>query len=348
MGPRKLLLCAAALVVLCTGCATAHGFELSRVQRKDVSVLPGADGYVHPLTGIVSYTPQEWQRRPVLALKVGNSGNERPQAGLDRADVIYEELVEGGVTRFMALYSTNDAPRVGPVRSVRTVDHKIMQPLGGLFAYSGGVPPVVDELRETPGVTDVGTNRVAAAYRRDSARKAPYNLYATTDALWSGRSGSAPAKALFDFLKTSDDASAGGDASAKEVKFSFAGNGSEMRYVYDTKAGVYKRFQGGSPHMVEGTGGGMQLAFRNVLVQEVRVSRGATVDRSGTSTNDIAMLGSGGAVLFRGGRAFRGTWSRPSVDAMTTFVDAAGEPFRFAPGETIVALKPRGQDLFVS
>ena len=88
--------------------------------------------------------------------------NERPQAGLDRADVIYEELVEGGVTRFMALYSTNDAPRVGPVRSVRTVDHKIMQPLGGLFAYSGGVPPVVDELRETPGVTDVGANRVAS------------------------------------------------------------------------------------------------------------------------------------------------------------------------------------------
>ena len=65
--------CAAALALLCTGCATAHGFELSRVQRKDVSVLPGADGYVNPLTGIVSYTPQEWQRRPVLALKVGNS-----------------------------------------------------------------------------------------------------------------------------------------------------------------------------------------------------------------------------------------------------------------------------------
>jgi hypothetical protein len=335
-------------MALCTGCATAHGFELSRVQSKDVSVLPGADGYVHPLTGIVSYTPQEWQRRPVLALKVGNSGNERPQAGLDRADVIYEELVEGGVTRFMALYSTNDSPRVGPVRSVRTVDHKIMQPLGGLFAYSGGVPPVVDELRETPGVTDVGTNRVAAAYRRDSARSAPYNLYATTDALWSGRTGSAPVKALFNFLETSDDASSGGDASAKDVKFSFAGNGSEMRYAYDAKAGVYERFQGGSPHMVEGAGGGVQLAFRNVLVQEVRVSRGATVDRSGTSTNDIAMLGSGAAVLFRGGRAFRGTWNRPSVDAMTTFVDTTGKPFRFAPGATVVALKPRGQDLFVS
>ena len=121
-----------------------------------------------------------------------------------------------------------------------------------------------------------------------------------------------------------------------------------MRYVYDEKAGVYKRFQGGAPHIVEGAGGGVQLAFRNVLVQEVAISRGATIDRSGTATNDIAMLGSGGAVLFRGGRAFRGTWNRPSVGAMTTFVDSSGKPFSFAPGETIVELKPRGQELFVS
>ena len=78
------------------------------------------------------------------------------------------------------------------------------------------------------------------------------------------------------------------------------------------------------------------------------MSRGATVDRGGENTNDIAMLGSGAAVLFRGGRAFRGTWQRSSVGDMTTFVTDGGEPFAFAPGETIVELKPRGRDLFVS
>ena len=111
---------------------------------------------------------------------------------------------------------------------------------------------------------------------------------------------------------------------------------------------MYERFQRRSPHIVEGAGGGAQLAFRNVLVQEVATSRGSTVDRGGTPTNDIAMLGSGAAVLFRGGRAFRGTWHRASVGAMTTFVDASGKPFAFAPGETIVELMPRGRDLFVS
>jgi hypothetical protein len=342
---RRVLLCAAAFALLCTGCATAEGFELSRVQRKDVKVLPGADGYVNPLTGIVSYTPQEWLRRPVLAVKVGNSGNERPQSGLDRADVIYEELVEGGVTRFMALFSTNQAPRVGPVRSVRTVDHKIQQPFGGLFAYSGGVPPVVDELRETPGVTDVGADRVTTAYRRDGNRKAPYNLYASTDALWNGQDGSAPEQPLFKFLKASEDASKGGDADADKVELSFAGNGSKIRYLYNKKTGVYERFNNDSPHELEG---GVQLAFRNVLIQEVSVSRGAVVDRAGENTHDIAMLGSGGAVLFRGGRAFRGEWSRSSVDGLTTFTASNGDTLEFAPGNTIVELLPRGRDLFVS
>ena len=345
---RRFWFCAAAFALLCTGCATAHGFELSRVQRKDVEVLPGADGFVNPLTGIESFTPQDWQRRPVLAIKVGNSSNERPQSGLDGADVVFEELVEGGVTRFMALYSTNQSSRVGPVRSVRTVDHKIMQPLGGLFAYSGGVPPVVDELRETPGVTDVGGDVVREAYRRDSSRPAPYNLYTTTDQLWAGRTGAPPDKPLFDFLKASDDASEGGDADATKIEMSFAGNGSQVKYEYDEKAGVYERFTNGLPHMIQAVGGSEQLRFRNVLIQEVRTSKGSTVDRGGELTTDIAMLGSGSAVLFRGGKAFRGTWNRPSVNAMTTYVSSSGEPLKFAPGETIVALMPRGRDLFVN
>ena len=344
----RLWLCAVALALLSGGCATAHGFELSRVQSKEVDVLPGADGFMNPLTGMVSFAPQDWQGRPILAVKIGNSGNERPQAGLDGADVVYEELVEGGVTRFMALYSTNQASRVGPVRSVRTVDHKILQPLGGLFAYSGGVPPVVDDLRETPGVTDVGGDRVVDAYRRDSSRQAPYNLHTTTDQLWEGRVGSPPDKPLFEFLEASDDATDGGDADANEIEMSFAGNGSKVGYEYDEKAGVYERFTGGSPHMVEGVGGPTQLAFRNVLIQEVRTQRGSTVDRGGELTTDIAMLGSGNAVLFRGGRAFRGTWNRPSVDAVTSFVSSSGQALEFAPGATIVALMPRGRDLFVS
>ena len=316
------------------------------MQKADVKVLPGAEGFKHPLTGIVSYTPQDWQNRPVLGIKVGNSGAERPQAGLDRADVIYEELVEGGVTRFLALYSTNQAPRVGPVRSVRTVDHKIMQPIGGLFGYSGGVPPVVAELNETPGITDVGANRASNAYRRDPNRNMPYNLYTSTDPLWQDRLGEAP-NPQFEFLSTADDPSAGGET-ANEVKLSFAGNSVEVKFVYDQETAHYERFVGDAPHMVEGNGDGVQLAFRNVLVQMVNVVQGSTTDRAGLISADIHMLGEGAAVLFRGGKAFRGRWQRSSVGEVTRFIGSDGQPLRLAPGETIVELVPEGRELFVS
>ena len=320
---------------------------MTRVQRKDVQVLPGANGYVNPLTGIVSYTPQDWLHRRILGVKIGNSYPERPQAGIGSADVLYEELVEGGETRFLALFLTNQASRVGPVRSVRTVDPKIVQPLGALFAYSGGVPPIVSALRSTPGVTDVGANR-SGAYHRDDARKAPYNLYTSTDELWSGRDGSPPTKPMFTFLNSNDDASKGGDQTANDVRFAFAGDSSHLKYLYNTKTGLYGRYLGDNPHLVEGPNGGTQLAFRNVLVQMVKVTAGSTIDRNGTRTNDIDLSSGGSAVLFRGGHAFRGSWHRTSSSEPTTFTTTGGEQMRFAPGETIVELLPEGRELFVT
>jgi hypothetical protein len=344
--PRRLLFCAAALALAAVACTAAQSFELARVQKADVRVLPGAEGFKHPFTGIVSYTPQEWQTRPALGIKVGNSANERPQAGLDRADVIFEEIVEGGVTRFLAVYSTNQAPRVGPVRSVRTVDHKIMRPISGLFGYSGGVPPVVSELQETPGITDVGANRASDAYRRDSSRSMPYNLYTSTDQLWQGRAGEVPGP-QFEFLSTADDPSAGGEV-ANEVKFSFAGNSSEIRFEYDEETGHYERYMGVGAHMVEGDGEGVQLAFRNVLIQTVNTVTGTTTDKAGFSSTDIHMIGDGAAVLFRGGRAFRGRWERSDVTQSTRFIGNDGQALRLAPGETMIELLPEGQDLSVT
>ena len=344
---RRVLACAAALALLCVGCAKAESFELTRVQRSDVRVLPGADGFTHPLTGVVSYVPQEWQERPVLAIKVGNSANERPQAGLDRADLIYEELVEGGVTRFMVLYSTNQVPRVGPVRSVRSVDPAILEPIGGLFAYSGGVPPVVSQLRATSGITDVGANVVGGAYRRDDNRDAPYNLYTTTDELWSGRDGSPPDQ-VFSFLSSADDPTVGGDQAATNVSFSFAGNGTQIKYTFDEETGKYGRLNGDTPHLIEGEGDGVQLSFRNVLVQQVDIFAGAVTDRAGQRTTDADLIGDGPATLFRGGRAIRGSWTRGSDSEITRFTDGSGEALKLAPGETIVELLPKSRELSIS
>ena len=335
-----------ALALAGAGCATAHSFPVQRVRNSNVQVLPGANGFVNPLTGLASYAPQPWQQRRVLAVKIGNSSAERPQSGLDRADVVYEELVEGGITRFMALFLTNTVDRVGPVRSVRTVDPDIAESYHALFAYSGGVPPVVSRLRAASHITDVGADVAVDAFHRDSNRNAPYNLYTSTDPLWSGHPGSPP-QAQFAFLPTNVDPSKTG-AVANHLKFSFGEGSDEVRFEYNATNGLYERFTAGVPHLVEHPGQNQQLAFRNVIVELVQVTAGSYTDRAGNLTNDISVVGSGAVVFFRAGRAVRGHWSRTTREEPMHYTDDTGKRLAIAPGNTIVEMVPSGQNLYVT
>lgn len=338
----------AALLAVGLSCSPST-FELTRIQRSDVKVLPGRDGYLHPITGVVHYTPKAWQERPVLAVKIGNTAPERPQAGLDKADLIYEEVVEGGATRFVVFFSTEAPERIGPVRSARFVDPTIIRPIAGLIGYSGAVPAVVESVRSTPGLKDVGAFAKSRAYRRDSARKAPYNLYTSAPQLWEGEQGTPPSQPIFGFLSSNEDLDTGDGDSALEARFAFSQN-VRVRYAYDEREGEYLRFVQDQPHEIEGPQGEgrLQLSFRNVLVQYVGVSTGGGTDAAGNRTQDSQLIGQGQAVLLRGGKAFRGTWSRSSQDQVTRFTDASGEQMRLAAGQTIIELVPQGRELALS
>ena len=137
-----------------------------------------------PLTGRVR-AGEDPPERPALTVKVENTRDAYPLAGLERADVIYEEPVEGGLTRFAALFQCRDAGRVGPVRSARTTDPKILLPLADepLLAFSGAHPKVTAAL-EDAGVVQLTETSANAAYERDDARSAPHNLFASTKALY--------------------------------------------------------------------------------------------------------------------------------------------------------------------
>src|SRR5438445_1471791 len=132
---------------------------------------------VCPLTGV---NPKgSVPNRPALAMKVENLPSARPQTGLSWADIVYEEPVEGSITRFIVVYQCQDASRVEPVRSARLTDPDILVQFGKpLFAYAGGVPKVVTAVREA-GLIDVNFNtpRAAADYHRDPNRSAPHDLY---------------------------------------------------------------------------------------------------------------------------------------------------------------------------
>jgi len=341
MSSRRYLL--ALVVVLAAACGTAAGdVHVTRVQRVDFDVRPTPPPLVHPLTGEGFPAPQAWQSRQALAIKVENSPASRPQSGLGEADVVFEELTEGGVTRFIAIFHSTDAETVGPVRSARRMDPQIVAPIGVLFAYSGAVPGVVALVRNTGGVTDVGYDRATSAYYRSPGRRAPHNLYTSTAALWKGREGSPP-EPLFSFLDLGADPSVGG-RDAASFSFAFAGNSDTVRYAYDADTGTYLRSHGGTPHT---TSGGDQVAVTNVIVQSVGVSSGSTVDAAGQATPDTQVVGDGKAVLFRGGRAIEGRWTRSSVGAKTSFVDVDGEPMQLARGSTWIELVPRARSITI-
>lgn len=334
--PRRILVCVAALALVATACSGAD------TKVKGSAARPRT--VVHPLTGVVQTGSPSWEDRPVLAIKIGNAPSERPQAGLDKADLTYEEIVEGGSTRFMAIFSTNDAGRVGPVRSARKVDPTLLSPLNALFGYSGGAPSTIRVLAAASGFTDVGVDKASSAYHRDSNRRSPYNLYTSTTELWSGRSGSLP-RPQFSFLKASQAAGTGSQEVAKDIGFSFAGTGAPIQYVYDATTGAYKRLLGDSPQMAEGSA---PLEYRNVVVQYVRLSAGYSIDKAGYRTHDIATTGSGELIVFRGGKVFRGTWKRDSSSEPTTFADAQGRVIPLAQGNTMIELLPQGRPVAAS
>ena len=143
----------------------------------------GAPDATCPLTG-EPVAGSEVPDRPALAVKIENAAEARPQASLNEADVVVEEPVEGGYTRFIAVFQCGDSDRVGPVRSGRTTDPDYLRQLGpAVFGYAGGRNVVKLEVPAV-GLVDVNYIIAADAYTRDETRAAPHNLYTTTDALW--------------------------------------------------------------------------------------------------------------------------------------------------------------------
>jgi len=306
-----------------------------------------------PLTGL-PVSSEDVLDRPVLAVKIDNHTAARPHVGLDRADVIYEEQVEGGITRFIALFHSRDASRVGPIRSARVNDISVLRDWGRpLLAYSGAARYVRDQLRtarlvRVPHATD---------WWRDRGRPAPHNLFAGTKILWRaarGTTATAP-EALFSFGEVAAPppgkaatASPGPDATgspavtpepawprARTLRIPFAGSNWTAAWSYHAKTGLYRRSHGSAPHKLAN---GSRVTARNILVLHFKTRPPGP--RAPHPQPEIIFEGSGKATLLRDGIRIDGRWSR--ANGRTTFTDGQGRPFVFAAGATWVELVPRG------
>jgi hypothetical protein len=282
---------------------------------------------VAPLTGLDDPSGQSLTR-PAVSAKVENTEFARPQAGLDQADVVYEEVVEGNITRLVAMFNSQIPAVIGPVRSVRAIDPDIVWPVGGIFTFSGGAAINVDAAAAAP-VTIVTENNQDVLVRNapdQPPRDSPHNLYALGPQLFAVGGQPVPPPPLFQYyLKGAPPSLAQGVLSFR-VGFT---PGYDPTYAWDAAAGVWRRSMNGAPHTASN---GNQLSPTNVVVQFTEYPGEA----------DGLTVGEGDVWVFSDGTVRTGRWIRPDRNQPARYVDALGIPILLRPGPTWVELLPVG------
>ncbi len=268
---------------------------------------------------------------PVIAVKIDDTPAGRPSMGLERADVIYIEEVEGGLTRMVAVFASAK-PNVRAVRSIRSSDPELLSQYGRIIVVASGgggsALPTLDRSSLHSSINDRG----GVGFYRDRSKLSPYNLISDLAKV------SAAIKA--DGVRNVGFTWAASDprlAQAKEAaNVSTRVGSTDVTFVWDGRRKLYVRTDRGQPIL---TASGAPVARPNVLVQFCRISVDRSdVDVRGNPSAFTQSVGSGHVVLFRDGKRIDGSWSRPSIGAPTTFADAAGKPLLFAPGGTFVSL----------
>lgn len=300
---------------------------------------------VAPLTGLPA-PDAAIRNRPALVVKIDNAdgggAGARPQLGLNQADVVIEERVEGAVTRFFTIFQSHGSEPVGPIRSGRTTDVALVSQLNHpLYAWSGGNADVVRILGVAPMV-DVGYNRATAAYHRRNVggHVAPHNLYASTDALWAlAPPDAGPPPPMFTYRPSGAPSDAAGAKPVGSVHVEFGAYGAPIDWTWRPEEGRFARNQKGTPHVDET---GFQLGAANVVIQFVTYHATNNVDVSGAVVPEADLIGEGTCWVLTDGKLIEGTWSKSSPEAMTVYKDSAGKPIALTPGQTWVQLPEPG------
>jgi hypothetical protein len=328
-GRRQCAALAAALALL-VACSGGDADPISQAGREEPA--EPAEPAVCPLTGERPPKGVDLDRAAV-AVKIENSREARPQSGLEDADLVYEEIVEGGITRFMAFYHCGDSDRAGPVRSARFDDPKIARPITRVIGFSGSNGIVERELdrKKMVALNELNTSN-NAFFRVPPGNRDIHSLFVDVSKLRAAaprRKLDAPVEPFrFGALPA-------GARRARAVEVHFNAS-NEITYRY--RGGAWKRWEAGEPFM---TKSGRQIGVANVLLQQVEVNNSKSIfDPAGNPSPDIALVGRGKAWLLRDGRVVAGRWRIRQEGDVPIFRTKRGDRFTLAVGATWVELVP--------
>lgn len=340
---RRVLLTVAILAMTVTACSAAEEEPTSGAERPEPTASPTEEPEPEPepifapLTGLEVDDPSVLDRT-VVALKVDNASRARPQLALEAADIVFTELVEGGTTRFIALYHSVLPGEAGPVRSGRDVDAQILPAFSPVFGISGAAGPTYTQLRGA-GLL-VFEEGQAGAFSRDGNRPRPHNLMASTTAL-EAAGGDLPA-AVLPWALDAETPAGGADATGVQLVYSRSYSAS---WDWDPAGATWRRNQDGGPHT---RADGEQLDTDNVVVARVSTFDGAGRDSGGNPIPEVDAVGEGDAIVLRDGRSYAARWRKGSAGAQFEWLTPDGAPLPLKPGRTWVELVPNTGGVTVS
>lgn len=296
-----------------------------------------------PLTGL-----QVARTNSLVAVKVANTPQARPQSGLRSADQIWVEEQEGGWTRFIALYGSSYPTKVGPVRSARETDLLTLPQFGKVgLAYAGADGPVQALISSDPRVVDLGKDAAVngtpirpASYFFDATRKTPYNFYVKSNYLryYGGLGGATVPKGMgFAFGRVR---SAGVKTTSLGVVWS---KRASMQAVWSKSLGKWLMYADGK--LLTDRETRKPLTATNIVVMRVGSSL-STINNANYPVPILKTVGTGGVTVLRQGYRWTGRWSRTSITNGTFLKDKAGRAITLAPGQTWVMLVPVGKSLY--
>lgn len=325
--PRTVL-CPLVVLLAPLALAGCGGSDAAEPETNNVVSAPKAeisgDVDTWPLTGLMVQGGESVKKHPVLVLKMDNTASSAPQEGLGSADLVVEELVEGGVTRLAAFYYSDIPGEVGPVRSMRASDIGIVTPVGADVVTSGAAPVTLRRVSDA-GITYFTEG--SAGFFRDSSRSAPYNLFTDLGAVAKEASGE-PGRPV-DYLPFGSDKDLPPGQEATSIDASFSG-GHTTSWTY--RDGTYANTNGFAAD-------GDEFPADTVLVLRVKVGDAGYKDPAGNPVPETKLSGTGDAMLFHDGRLVRGTWSKDALDAPLSLSTQAG-PLAVPAGRTWIELVP--------
>lgn len=281
---------------------------------------------------------RELIERRVVAVKIDNHLKARPQSGLQSADAVYEILVEGGITRFIALFHQSDLDYVGPNRSGRVTDSKVMAGLSGAPFQISGAQDWVKDIYKADRINVVYDT--GATTFRSPHRPKPHNLFASTLLIreWADERGW-PDESPGNLFAYGEPTPGEADATRIEIRFS---NAVPSTWAWD--GSQYLRYHGTTPHeWVNEDGEIGQVAFDTLVVMKMRKYIARNPAGSGTSLPTVDTVGKGEAFVFHSGQVVGGTWERGSITDPFFLSTAVGEEIVLPPGRVWISLQPDNQ-----